>query len=210
MADPFTALGSAASVLSIIDILARAGKIVMDLRNQWTDADFTLLNLSSQMTALRVALSEINTWMENSADETHHQLVMDLETSLECCSLLATRIEAEIAELPKLADGSLAAGSKVRLILKSSGIVEIQNMLGRQTSALTLLLTACNSNTLSDQQKLLEAPKMRKTIDSVQKDTASLIVNRDASSLHTTQTDNLSKLSMMFAFDGELFGSKVY
>lgn len=139
-----TALGSAASVLSIIDILARAGKTVMDLSYKWADADFTLLNLSAQMTALRVALSSINTWLRNSADETHHQLVMDIETSLQCCYLLATRIDGQIAGLPKLTDGSLATASKARLILRSSGIAELQDMIERQTSALTLLLTACN------------------------------------------------------------------
>lgn len=144
MADPLTIFGSAASVLNTIDILAKASKAILELRNQWKDADMTLLNLTSQLNALRAALAKIKKWMESSVDETHHQLIMDLEVSLQCCQLLATRIDAEIGELPKLDDGTLRAGSKAKFIFKSSGIADLQSMIDRQTSALTLLLTACN------------------------------------------------------------------
>lgn len=47
-------------------------------------------------------------------------------------------------------------------------------------------------------------------MESIRKDSASLIVHSDRSSLLTSYTDNLSKLSVRFDFDGELFSSKVY
>jgi hypothetical protein len=44
----------------------------------------------------------------------------------------------------------------------------------------------------------------------IKDDTSSLYVQRDASSLFSRYTDNLSKISMVFQFDRELFISKVY
>jgi hypothetical protein len=60
------------------------------------------------------------------------------------------------------------------------------------------------------EQKILLNSSTRKAICRVEKDSASLIVHRDAGSMHTSYTDNLSKLSAVFTFDGELFTSKIY
>jgi len=66
------------------------------------------------------------------------------------------------------------------------------------------------SNAVVDQRQLLEKKSTRTAIDKVERDSASLIVQRDSSSLRTYYTDNLSKLSLAFGFDNELRNSKVY
>jgi hypothetical protein len=65
------------------------------------------------------------------------------------------------------------------------------------------------SKTIADQKQFLEKPKTRTALRRVEKETVSLIVHRDEASLRSTYTDNLSRLSMIFDFDNELFLSNV-
>jgi hypothetical protein len=51
---------------------------------------------------------------------------------------------------------------------------------------------------------------IRRALRQIKDDTSSLHVQRDAASLFSRYTDNLSKISMVFGFDRELFISKVY
>lgn len=63
---------------------------------------------------------------------------------------------------------------------------------------------------IPEQRALLEKSSSRKILNRVEKDSASLIAHRDTASLVSRCTDNLSKLSLVFGFDGELFLTKVY
>ena len=64
--------------------------------------------------------------------------------------------------------------------------------------------------TLSEQKLLLEKKSTRKVMLQVRKDTESLIEHRDDNSSLTRCTDRLSKLSIVFPFDHELFSTAVY
>jgi len=66
------------------------------------------------------------------------------------------------------------------------------------------------SKTTSEQKVLLEKSSTRKVIRRIENDTESLIVHRDTASLLSRHTDRLSKISVVFPFDGELFISRVY
>lgn len=66
------------------------------------------------------------------------------------------------------------------------------------------------SKTLSEQKALLQKSSTRKTLKLVEHDSASLVVLRDSASQCSRGSDNLSKLSVEFQFDHEIFGSKVY
>jgi hypothetical protein len=57
---------------------------------------------------------------------------------------------------------------------------------------------------------LLQNAQSRKIIGRVEIDSASLFVHRDSSSLLTSWTDNLSRWSVRFGFDRELFVTRVY
>jgi hypothetical protein len=147
MADPFTIFGAAASVVSIIDVLARTIGTIQNLRAQWKEADLALLSFTSQLAALSAALAKIQEWMESGIDESslHHQLVIDLQCSIDCCRLLASKMYSELSELEARPDGTLPTAEKAKFVFKSSGMTELQNMIDRQISALNLLLTACNT-----------------------------------------------------------------
>jgi len=155
MADPFSILGATASVLSIIDVLAKTISTIHSLRGQWKEADLALISLTSQLAALRAALEKIKEWMGSGSAELHHQLVLDLGGSIECCQLLASKIYSELAELQRADNGMLRTGAKASFLFKSSEMKDLQKMIDRQTAVLTLLLTACNRFVLAVSLSLL-------------------------------------------------------
>lgn len=57
---------------------------------------------------------------------------------------------------------------------------------------------------------MLQKSRNRKVLGRAQFDSASLYVHRDSNSIISRFTDNLSKLSIVFDFDSELFASKIY
>jgi hypothetical protein len=58
--------------------------------------------------------------------------------------------------------------------------------------------------------RLLEIPTTREILERTKADTASLVVHRDNTSRISRWTDNLSKISVAFEFDREVFSSRVY
>ncbi|ORY00180.1 G-protein alpha subunit-domain-containing protein [Clohesyomyces aquaticus] len=210
MADPISILGATASVVSIIDILVKSISTIHSLRAQWKDADLALLSLTSQLAALRTALAKIKEWMESAMGDLDYQLVMDLDGSIQCCSILASTINRELGKLVTTFTGQLAMSSKARFVFQSTEMTQLQNMIDRQTSVLTLLLTACNTNTLAEQHRIVSKSSARNSVKRVQADTASLIVHTDSASIFSSSTVNTSKLSVIFDFDSELFASKPY
>ncbi|KAJ4290969.1 hypothetical protein N0V90_010165 [Kalmusia sp. IMI 367209] len=210
MADPLTVIGGVASTVQIIDILTKAVAVLNTLRAQWQSSDIALISLTSQLGALSAALSKIQEWMESAIEEVHHQLVMDLNTAINCCKMLAAKVYTEISDLQSGNGGKMLATAKARFLFRRSGVGELQNMIDRQTATLTLLLTACNSKSLSKQQEILGASGVRKRMDIVQKDSESLHVLADTSSFLSRNTERSSRLSMLFDFDEQLFSSKPY
>jgi hypothetical protein len=118
--------------------------VLHTLHSRWKDADFTFINLIAQLTALKAALSKLQEWMDADMDEPHHQLVMDLEASVTCCRMLVRRMDSEVEDLQQNSGTGLDAQNKIKLVIKNGALEELQKMVDRQTSALTLLLTVCN------------------------------------------------------------------
>jgi hypothetical protein len=81
--------------------------------------------------------------MDCDIDEPHHQLVMDLEASVTYCRMLVRRIDTEVEDLQRNIRIGLDAQNKIKLLLKNEALEELQKIIDRQTSALTLL-TICN------------------------------------------------------------------
>ncbi|KAM7191373.1 GNA-3 g protein alpha subunit GNA-3 [Rhypophila sp. PSN 637] len=212
MADPISILGTAGAVANIIDVL---GKIIItfaELRSQWQEADLAVLALESELAALNAALTRIKEWAESCSDDPHHQLTMDLDRCVVCCRLLIGRIDAELSQFQTTAENRLDVASKFRLLLKTKDFEHIQHMIGKQTAAMTLLLTACNTAMLSKQKGLLEDSQTRRVFKTMQDDTASLLVHRDVDSLLTGTATSItsSKRSVIFEFDSTLFISRIY
>ena len=101
MADPLSILGAVGSIVGIIDVLGRSITTIHALRKQWNDADFSLLNLVSQLTALMAALNKIKEWADLDLREPHLQLVMDLDSSVSCCRTLIEIIDAQLSGIQR-------------------------------------------------------------------------------------------------------------
>ena len=144
MAEALAAIGGAASILSIIDVLARSIGTINDLRQEWETADFTVLDLLAQLRAIRAALAEIHRWTNGDAGlEPHHQLQMDLDDSVTWCSILADMIDKLLSDLGCNPDEILNRSSKAKLLFASKEMENLQKMIDRQANALNLLLSAC-------------------------------------------------------------------
>jgi guanine nucleotide-binding protein G(i) subunit alpha len=144
MADPMTILSTASSVVGIIEVLAKTMSRLRELNERWRQADFTFINLISQLSALKAALNKLREWIDADMDETHHQLILDLEVSITCCRMLIDKMDSEVSELQRSTEKGLNPLGKIKLMIKNSTLEELQKMVERQTNALTLLLTACN------------------------------------------------------------------
>ena len=144
MADPITIIGTAGAVSNIVELLNSTIGSLRRLCAQWRDADLMFLNLVAQMTALKAALSKIQDWAESESEDPHHQLIMDLDLSLECCRAFVQRIDLQVSGLRLKETLKLDKASRAKLLFGGKSMEEIQKMLERQTNALSLLLTACN------------------------------------------------------------------
>ena len=144
MADPISVLGAAASNAGLVYVLSRCSSVIGELRGQWKDADFTFVNLTSQLLVLKVGLTKVREWTEMGVDEAHHQLVMDLDSVILCCKALVDKLDAQLQGLRRNQDGQLSRMGKMKLVLGGRNMDEIQKMIERQTNTLTLLLTVCN------------------------------------------------------------------
>ena len=144
MADPLTAIGALASVASIIDVLGKSINTIRNLRSQYDDADLNLVNFVAQLTALRAALTKIKGWSEHEFNDPYHQLVMDLDASVDCCALLVRTLDDRLSALRRKNTGGLKSTAKMKLAIGAYDIENMQKMIQRQAEALNLLLTACN------------------------------------------------------------------
>ena len=145
MVEPATVVGTAGAAAGIIGSLAAAIKYLYELRGRWTGAGFALENLIAQLVALKAALQRIDEWMQSATTaELHHQLVMDLGSSIACCRHLVAKMESCVSRLHQDTQGRLVNASKVKFIFGATSVDTLQKMLERQTNAMTLMLTVCN------------------------------------------------------------------
>ncbi|KAG4277754.1 hypothetical protein FPRO04_06997 [Fusarium proliferatum] len=210
MADPLSIIGTAGAIANIIDVLTKTITTVCDMRQAWKIADLAVFAFENQLNLLKFALFEIQKWTESRSDEQSHQLVMQVDSCVTCCRLLIGKIDGEVSQFEKTVAGNLELGSKLSFLFKTKDMEQIQRMVDQQTHTLTLLLSACNSNALEEQTRILQQPKIIQALEVMDRDTASLIVHRDSDSIVTATSVSSSRWSVQFAFDRELFISKVY
>jgi hypothetical protein len=144
MAEALAIVGSIGAISSLVAGISKVILLITDLTAVWDDADLTLLSMASQLTALRAATTKIQEWMDGGFQDAHHQLVMDLDVSIKCCHLLISKVEAFLSELSDFTEKPLDLRHKFKVVFGSAGPENVQKLIERQTSALTLLLTACN------------------------------------------------------------------
>ena len=100
----------------------------------------------SQLSSLRAALNKIEEWISSDlVDEPqHHLLIIDLDNTISCCRLLVDFLDARVSTIILKNDSTRNLRSKIRLVFQEKAGKDLQDSIQGQTSALTLLLTACN------------------------------------------------------------------
>lgn len=144
MTDPLTFIGAAASCMSIVELLGKSISKAHKLITQWKDADLEFYSLVAQLVCLKAALDKIKAWTESDVATSHHQLIMDLDSSVACCGVLVSKIDAFLSELARKPGQALNVSAKGKLLLGNRSLDDTQKMLERQTNALNLLLNACH------------------------------------------------------------------
>jgi hypothetical protein len=133
---------------------------IRDLQSDWSDTDLTFLSLASQLSALRLALTKIEEWLCIDTGDAHHQLVMDLDASINCCTVLLAKLQDLVDSLRQKENKVLDFQSKLKLVFGKKSIDDIQKLLQHQTNALSLLLAACNWFVLSLLHRQNTSPKL--------------------------------------------------
>jgi len=144
--EPLSIVGAVSSIVTIVEVATRCISSLRALQQRWTGADWTVNLLVGQLVTLKAALDQIREWSaENlSTEPQHHQLVMDLDTSLESCRILISVIDSHVSSLEWDEADTLTFESKAKAVWKDQRIQDCMNHLHHQTAALNLLLTALN------------------------------------------------------------------
>ncbi|KAK5687329.1 Guanine nucleotide-binding protein alpha-2 subunit [Elasticomyces elasticus] len=210
---PVTVVTTEGKVSNVIDMLNKTAVQVHAIQHERQNVNFTLLNLISQLTALKAALEMIGKWAEADAAEPHHQLQMDLDRCLTGCRVLVAKLDQVTEHIQNCLLNRDLAPSVVETTISSAlaEAEEIQKYVATQINAMNLLLTAFQCNTIAGQNVVLQKRSARKMIYSIEKDTASLLVHTgDVPSSWRSIADAGSNLSIVFPFDQELWTTSVY
>ena len=85
-------VGAVGAIINIIDGISKTISTIHAIQSKWADADLTVLSLAVQLATLRAALTKIEEWLDGDA-EMHHQLTMDVDTSIAGCHLLMSKLD---------------------------------------------------------------------------------------------------------------------
>jgi hypothetical protein len=69
----------------MVNVLDKTIGTVSGLRTQWQDVDLGIFAFETQLMSHRTALIKIKEWTDTDLDDSHHQLVMDLDRCMMCC-----------------------------------------------------------------------------------------------------------------------------
>ncbi|KAL6721043.1 guanine nucleotide-binding protein subunit alpha [Lecanora helva] len=213
--DPVSAVSLAGSVIGIIDVATRSISALRKIQERWKNADINVSVLLGQLVTLKAALDQISTWVSTklAGAPRNYEIIFDLDAAVQNCRFLLAILDDRLSTFEWNGSSHLAFESRVKAVFESSNTKEWAVHLSHQSAAMTLLLTAMNCQSVSDQMDILECKENRKILDQIKDDSSSLICHRDSSSLRDSivaTTDRSSMLSKEFDFDAAILGSKVY
>ena len=72
------------------DVINRTVNALRNAHDRCNDTDMEVINLISQLSALKAALKKIGEWISSDLEDLpqHHQFVIDLKDSISCCQAL--------------------------------------------------------------------------------------------------------------------------
>ena len=215
--DPVSIISLAASVSSIVGVIAKTVNALSTLQAKYRNADLSVFLLIGQLSTLKAALGQISEWIKIegcTAQSEHLQLFEDLMVALNSCQILISILDDRIDQLAhKEGSDSLDVKGKIVFLWGEEELNMYVTHLNNQVNALSLLLSAIQCRTLSQERILLQSLESRHGIQRLRDDTSSLLWLRDSESIlsrKTVSTFDSKVFETVFDFDGEVFNSRVY
>ncbi|KAE8310023.1 G-protein alpha subunit-domain-containing protein [Aspergillus transmontanensis] len=115
--------------------------------------------------------------------------------------------------LSRVQQDHLTMREKTGILWHEKETTDFQSLLNNQVNALNLLLTALQCKSIIEQSLFLQRSESRVVFNRIKDDTSSLLWLRDSDSEMTkksTVAEDLSLIEARFAFDTDLFSSRVY
>ncbi len=144
--EAIASIGFATAIIQTIDVVARTINTLRKLQVRWKSTDFTIAQLIGHLATLKAALNQISNWVSGNVGRypQNHQLLIDLEASMESCHTLVSFMEDFLSNLAWNEGDNLTFESKTKALLQDARVKDCQSHLSHQATALNLLLTALN------------------------------------------------------------------
>lgn len=144
MADPITIIGAIGAIAGIIDVTCRVISNIKSYHSRHNFEDsIVILDIMSQLEAFKISLGYIRDRLRCSSHEQGSRpFSSKLDIIIECCETLVAKIHNIVLDLGVSPELDLSATS--RFDERRKELFMLQGMIDRQTTALTLLITASN------------------------------------------------------------------
>ncbi|KNG89354.1 hypothetical protein ANOM_002648 [Aspergillus nomiae NRRL 13137] len=212
--DPLSIVGAVGSILGIIDLATRSIKTLTDLQGRYTSIGLRARILIGQLSTLKAALGQIKEVLDlldpGSRIGEDPQISADITTSLSCCEAIMSLLDQRLS---RMQEDHLTMRDKTSILWHEKETTDFQSLLNNQVNALNLLLTALQCKSIIEQSLFLQRSETRVVFNRIKDDTSSLLWLRDSDSEMTKKSivaEDLSLIETRFAFDSDLFSSRVY
>ncbi|KAI0424847.1 hypothetical protein F5Y09DRAFT_125613 [Xylaria sp. FL1042] len=217
MMDPITIVSLAASAGSLVSQIIKAKSALSELHEKFKTAQLAVSSLIAQLSALEASTSELEAILKDREKSLWpaRSLQASLNQSLSSCGDVIQYLLERLAELTgaKPAGGRLGRFTRARFALNESELAPMKEALRDQVQAIQLLITVASLQHEDAQETVLNDKDSVRVLRTAAKRSSSLLWLRDSMSIlsfSSFQSDTLSRLSMIFNFDGELLESKSY
>ena len=141
--DPFSIFGLAGSVVSVLDVLTRSLTSLGRLASRYNNALPTVQIMISQLSTLRLALSQLLEWIRlgPTGVEGNTDLLSNLHTSVSGCELLINLLDADLQGFQ--VNGN-RPGKRTQFAFLETCFQERQTHLSHHVVFLSFLLQAIN------------------------------------------------------------------
>ena len=130
-------IGAAGAIVGILDVLGRSITKLHALQKRLQDVPFVVAWLSGELNTARIALDRLQKSLERLAgNEMHHAVVMDLGSSLSCCRMLVSFLEARIPDTDENLDGLM---SRLQVVVGQDETKQCLECLSRTLNALNIV-----------------------------------------------------------------------
>ncbi|KAI3316616.1 hypothetical protein HD806DRAFT_423298 [Xylariaceae sp. AK1471] len=215
--DPVTVISLAASAGSLISQILKAKSVLGDLHEKFKTAQLAISSLTTQLSALEASTAELEAILRDreASLQPRESLLTALSQSLSSCGDVIQYLLGQVTEVTGAAPvrAGLSRWSRAKFALNESDLAPMKEALRDQVQAIQLLLSVALLRREDEQETVLNDADSVRVLETAANRSSSLLWLRDRDSilsLSSLQSDTLSRLSMIFKFDGELLGSEPY